>query len=108
MLKELQRTAATFRRELRVYREALRHPDTPVLARVLLGLAVGYALLPFDLIPDAIPVLGWLDDLVVVPLLVRAGLRRIPADVLEVCRHRVEGSREEVDSSELSSDHGSS
>jgi len=80
--------ARTFKRELAVYRCALSHPDTPWAAKVLLGAAIGYALLPFDLIPDFLPVIGHVDDLVLVPALVWLALRLIPVAVLEACRRR--------------------
>lgn len=73
-------------RELKVYRQILRDPRTPRMARLLLRLAVGYTLLPVDLIPDFIPVLGQLDDLIVVPLLVLLSLRLIPVEVIDAAR----------------------
>ena len=69
-----------------VYRRVLRHGETPRLAKILLGAALGYLLLPFDIIPDFIPVFGQLDELVVVPLLVWAATKTIPPDVLAECR----------------------
>jgi uncharacterized membrane protein YkvA (DUF1232 family) len=86
----LRDTAARLKTELAVYRLVLRHPRTPLLAKVLLGLAIGYALLPFDLIPDFIPVLGHLDDLVIVPGLVILALWLIPKEVVAECRKEVE------------------
>lgn len=77
-----------FRRELTVYRLAMRHPRTPRASRLLLGAAIAYALSPVDLIPDFIPVVGHLDDLLVVPLLVWLALRLIPRDVIDECRQR--------------------
>nr|WP_243108394.1 YkvA family protein [Maliibacterium massiliense] len=65
---------------------ALRHKDTPSSARVFALLAVGYALSPIDLVPDFLPVLGYVDDILLLPMLVRASLRRIPPEVLAACR----------------------
>lgn len=72
-----------------MYRLVLRHPQTPWLAKVFLGLAVGYLLMPFDLIPDFIPVLGQLDDLVIVPLLFYLGVRCVPEHIVQQCRSEV-------------------
>ena len=74
------------KRELAVYRAIYRHPDTPRRAKVFLGLAIGYLLLPFDLIPDFIPVLGHVDDALIVPALIALGMRSVPDDVVESCR----------------------
>lgn len=67
---------------------AARHSDTPWVARLLVALAVTYALSPIDLIPDFVPVLGLMDDLVLVPLLLTLALRLVPAPVLEECRKK--------------------
>lgn len=63
------------------YRALYGDPRTPWTARVLLWLAIGYTLLPVDLIPDFIPVVGHLDDLIIVPALLLIALRLIPAEV---------------------------
>ena len=84
----LTEEAQGLKRELEVYRRVLGDPRTPWLPKLLLGLAVGYALLPFDLIPDFIPVIGHLDDLIVVPALVILALRLLPGGILDDCRQK--------------------
>ena len=79
-------------RELRVYRLVLGHAGTPRITRVLLGAALAYAVSPIDLIPDWIPVVGHLDDILVVPLLVWLALRFVPSWVVEECRARARAS----------------
>ena len=70
MLTQLKRVGETFRRELTFYRFVVADPRTPKLAKWLLGLALGYAISPIDLIPDFIPVVGYLDDVLIVPALI--------------------------------------
>jgi uncharacterized membrane protein YkvA (DUF1232 family) len=67
---------------------AVRDPRTPWYARLVAVCVVGYALSPIDLVPDFIPVLGYLDDLILVPLGLALALRLIPQPVLEECRER--------------------
>jgi uncharacterized membrane protein YkvA (DUF1232 family) len=67
---------------------ACRDPRVPWPAKILAALVVAYALSPLDLIPDFIPVLGYLDDLIVVPLGVLLVRRLVPRQVLEDCRVR--------------------
>ena len=71
---------------------AYREPATPWYAKVWVACVVGYALSPIDLIPDFIPVLGYLDDLVIVPLGITLALKMIPAPVMEQCRARARES----------------
>lgn len=67
---------------------ACRHPRVPWYAKALALLVVGYALSPIDLIPDFIPVLGYLDDLVLIPLGFMLVIRLIPTEVLAECRRQ--------------------
>lgn len=85
LLERLKTLSRNLRREITIYRCVLKDPR-----RLLLWLAVGYTLLPFDLIPDFIPVIGHLDDVVIVPALLLLALKLVPPEVVEECR-RAEG-----------------
>jgi uncharacterized membrane protein YkvA (DUF1232 family) len=74
---------------------AYRDPRTPWYARIFTGFIVAYAFSPIDLIPDFIPVLGYLDDLVIVPLGVLLALKMIPAQVMAECRAKAEQALDE-------------
>lgn len=84
----LKRWARGLKTEVHALYLAYRDPRVPLYARVFAAVVVGYAFSPIDLIPDPIPVLGYLDDLVLVPLGIALAIRMIPADVLEDCRER--------------------
>lgn len=76
---------------------AYKDPRTPLYAKVFAALVAGYALSPIDLIPDPIPVLGYLDDAILLPLGVILARRMIPDEVLSDCRER---AREMAESGE--------
>ena len=65
---------------------AMKKKETPFVAKILAGVTVVYALSPMDLIPDFIPVLGYLDDVILLPALVALTIRLIPPSVLTQCR----------------------
>lgn len=67
---------------------ACRDPRTPWYARLFAVCVVGYAFSPIDLIPDSIPVLGYLDDLILIPLAIVFVLKLIPAAVIAECRQK--------------------
>jgi uncharacterized membrane protein YkvA (DUF1232 family) len=67
---------------------ACRDPRVPWYARVFTACVVGYAFSPIDLIPDVIPILGYLDDLIIVPLGIALALKMIPPDVLAECQEK--------------------
>jgi uncharacterized membrane protein YkvA (DUF1232 family) len=93
-LAQWKQRARLLKREVRALALACRDRRTPWYAKVLAGCVVAYALSPIDLIPDVIPVLGYLDDLVLLPLGVLAVRAMIPAAVLAECRARAEAAGE--------------
>jgi uncharacterized membrane protein YkvA (DUF1232 family) len=69
---------------------ARQHRDTPFLAKALCVFTVAYALSPIDLIPDFVPVLGYVDDALLLPSLIWLAVRMLPAHVIEQCRAQAE------------------
>ncbi len=69
---------------------AARDPRTPWIARLLVAGIIAYALSPIDLIPDFVPLLGYLDDLILIPLGIALAIRLIPDAVLRECRARAQ------------------
>ena len=86
MREKLKDIAAKLKAEFDFYRRLQKHPRTPLLAKTLLWLAIAYLLMPFDLIPDFLPVIGQLDDVVVIPMLIYFALRLTPVDVIAECK----------------------
>lgn len=82
----LKERAARLKTDLPAVFIAMKKPETPWMAKVLAALTVAYALSPIDLIPDFVPVLGYLDDLILLPALVALTLRLIPPPVMEQAR----------------------
>ena len=70
---------------------SLKDKDSPLLAKIFAGITVGYALSPVDLIPDFIPVLGYLDDVILLPMMVVLTIKFIPDNVMERNRKKSEG-----------------
>lgn len=90
LLGRVRAWARTFKRKLSIFALAARDPRVPWPARWLIIAVIAYALSPIDLIPDFIPVLGLLDDLVIVPLGLYLALRLIPVDVWADCEARAD------------------
>ncbi|KPV50506.1 hypothetical protein SE17_26560, partial [Kouleothrix aurantiaca] len=82
MIEGLKLRARHLKAEIYALYLAYRDPRVPWYARVFVACVVGYALSPIDLIPDFVPVLGYLDDLIVLPLGLSIALRLIPAEVM--------------------------
>lgn len=86
LFERLRRWAAELKREVYALYLAYRDPRVSWYAKVFAAVVVGYAFSPIDLIPDPIPVLGYLDDLVLIPLGVAIAVRMIPSEVMDECR----------------------
>ena len=90
LLDGLRRRARALKVETLALYHVARDPRVPWYARLFVGVVVAYALSPIDLIPDFVPVLGYLDDLILIPLGLALALRMVPPLVLADCRARAE------------------
>ena len=89
-LNSLKARAKALKREITALYYAQQDPRVTPLPKIILLIALGYALSPVDLIPDFIPVLGCLDDLIILPGLIALSIRLVPADVLAAARERAD------------------
>lgn len=90
--EELKQRARRLKAEVFALYLAARHPDTPWYAKLLVAAIVAYALSPIDLIPDFIPIVGYLDDLVLIPMGIALAVKLVPSSVLAECRARAQAS----------------
>jgi len=90
VIKKLKQRASSLKSETYALHLAARDPRTPWYAKLLVAGIVAYALSPIDLIPDFIPVLGYLDDIILIPLAITLALKLVPPQVLEECRARAQ------------------
>lgn len=87
----LKERAKQLKRDIPAIFLALKDKDTPIIAKLFAGITVSYALSPIDFIPDFIPVLGYLDDIILLPAFVALTIKFIPKEVLERNRTLSEG-----------------
>lgn len=87
-LEKLKEKGHKAQKELYVLYLAFKHKDTPWYAKALTAVIISYALSPIDLIPDFIPVLGYLDDLILIPAGIAFAIKLIPKEVIEECRKK--------------------
>lgn len=88
LLTRLKNQARALKREIVALRLATRDPRTPLAAKLIALAVIAYALSPIDLVPDFVPVLGQVDDLILVPLGLWLAIRLIPREVIEEARAR--------------------
>ena len=84
-----EKTGAITRKMGSVYM-AMKRSDTPLYAKLACGLCVRYALSPIDLIPDFIPVLGAVDDFIILPFLIWLAVKLIPAEIMAECQEQAD------------------
>lgn len=87
-IANLKSRARRLKAEVTALYLAARHPRTPWYAKAFLVAIVAYALSPIDLIPDFIPVLGFVDEIVLLPFAIALAVKLVPADVMAECRAR--------------------
>jgi uncharacterized membrane protein YkvA (DUF1232 family) len=90
MLARAKQWARRIKQDVHALYLAARDPRTPWLAKLVAAGVVAYAVSPIDLIPDFVPVLGYLDDLILIPLGIALAIRLIPRPVMAECRVRAE------------------
>ena len=84
VLKKASVRAEQLKQNITALYYAYRHPDTGSLPRIIIFITLFLAVSPIDLIPDFIPVFGYLDDLILIPLLIKLSIKTIPPEILEL------------------------
>lgn len=86
LVKKLKEKAKALKTEVIAIYLSMRDSRTPLFAKIMIILTISYAFSPIDLIPDFIPILGYLDDLIILPLMITVSIKLIPKEVLVECR----------------------
>lgn len=88
IIGKLKQKAKKLKNEITVIYYAYQNPNVKLFPKIIIGITVGYALSPIDLIPDFIPVLGYLDDLIILPALITLSIRLISKDIMDEARQK--------------------
>lgn len=88
--QRLKKKAGELKRNIYALYLALKKKETPWYSKIVPAIAVAYALSPIDLIPDFIPILGYIDDILILPLLITISIKLIPKDIMDTCRIEAE------------------
>ena len=84
----MKEKAKKLKNEITAIYYAYQNPNVKQLPKIIIFITVGYALSPIDLIPDFIPVLGYLDDLIILPALITLSIKLIPNDIMDTARQK--------------------
>jgi uncharacterized membrane protein YkvA (DUF1232 family) len=95
-LTKIKEKAKNLKSDVFILYYLLKHKRTPLLAKILIFITIGYIASPVDLIPDFIPVLGYLDDLIIVPVLVFLSYKLIPKEIISEVRSFVKEDKSAV------------
>lgn len=88
-MRSIKKYISEFKKNIIFYQKLLKDPRTPGITKILLGMAVAYALSPVDLIPDFVPVLGALDDVIIIAVLVVIAIRFVPLSLREEIKNNL-------------------
>lgn len=80
---KLKENADNLKQNISAIYIAIKKKDTPIIAKIFAGITVGYALSPIDIVPDFIPILGYLDDIILLPLFIWISIKLIPEEIME-------------------------
>jgi uncharacterized membrane protein YkvA (DUF1232 family) len=94
MLQQINAWANRIKQQVLLLWTAYKHPECPIYVKALIGLIVLYALSPIDLIPDFIPVLGYLDEMILLPILIGLALKLIPEHVIELAEQELNNNED--------------
>jgi uncharacterized membrane protein YkvA (DUF1232 family) len=96
ILKRFKERARALRSDICTLYLAAQHPKTPWHAKLFMAAIVAYAFSPIDLVPDFVPILGYLDELILLPIGISIALKMIPPDIVMDCRARADQSSPDV------------
>ena len=100
-ITKLKQKAKNLKKDIFVLYYAYQDPKLPLLPKLFIISTVAYALSPIDLIPDFIPVIGYLDDLIILPLMISLSIKLIPVEIMEASREKVENNDQPLKSNKL-------
>lgn len=90
IFEKIKNKTQKLKKEIKTLYFAYKNPKTPILPKLIIIFTIGYAMSPIDLIPDFIPVIGYLDDLIILPALIALSIKLIPKDIIENSRKEAE------------------
>ncbi len=88
IIKIMKEKAKNLKKEITTIYYAYQNPKTNLLTKIIIIFTIGYALSPIDLIPDFIPILGYLDDLIIIPSLITLSIKLIPKEIMNESREK--------------------